>query len=118
MSLTRWTTLYILVRNDIYQTTFKIIYSILDESVLIREARLRARDMEIRKFQAGQVAERQRRLQEEREEAKTFRWVILQVFMGDDSTPGRGIRDMMRPEAGQDKHEAVDRRRPKDVSYP
>ena len=77
MSLTRWTTLYILVRNDIYQTTFKIIYSILDESVLIREARLRARDMEIRKFPAGQMAE----LQEEREEAKTFRWVMLQVFM-------------------------------------
>ena len=40
--------------------------------------------------------------------------------MGDDCTPGRGIRDMMQPEAN--KPEAVDRRSracwPKDASYP
>ena len=42
-------------------------------------------------------------------------------LMGDDCTPGRGIRDMMQPEAN--KPEAVDRRSrpracwPKDASY-
>ena len=42
--------------------------------------------------------------------------------LGDDCTPGRGIRDMMQPEAN--KPEAVDRRSrpracwPKDASYP
>ena len=36
--------------------------------------------------------------------------IACSCVLGDDSTPGQGIRDMMLPEAGQDKHEAVDRR--------
>ena len=41
--------------------------------IYLREAMLRARDREIQTFQVGQMAERQKRTQEERQEATTFR---------------------------------------------
>ena len=48
-------------------------YQILTCVVNLREARLRARDREIQTFQVGQMAERKKRMQEERQEATTFR---------------------------------------------